>query len=76
MPQPAKSDGVDKFRRYRTNQRQKGMRLLRVWVPDPHHPGFHDEARRQAALLRGASEEREALDFIAAIADIDDETAG
>lgn len=48
------------------------MRLLRVWVPDPHAPGFREEARRQAALLRGASEEQEALEFIEAVADMDD----
>jgi hypothetical protein len=45
------------------------MKLLRVWVPDPRAPGFHEEAQRQALLLRNAPEEREALDFIEAAAD-------
>lgn len=45
------------------------MKLLRVWVPDPHAPGFREEAERQASLLRGAPEEHEALDFIEAAAD-------
>ena len=45
------------------------MRLLRVWVPDPQAPGFREEAHRQALLLRDAPEEREALDFIEAVAD-------
>lgn len=49
------------------------MKLLRVWVPDPHAPGFREEALRQAALLRKAPEEREALDFIEAVADLSDE---
>jgi hypothetical protein len=48
---------------------RKGMKLLRLWVPDPKAPGFGAEARRQAALLRDAPEEREALDFIAKAAD-------
>jgi hypothetical protein len=48
------------------------MKLLRVWVPDPHAPGFREEAYRQAQLLRDAPEERQALDFIAAAADLDD----
>lgn len=48
---------------------RKGMKLLRLWVPDPKAPGFAAEARRQAALLRDAPEEREALDFIEAAAD-------
>lgn len=62
-------DGLDKFRRYRAVRRARGMKLLRVWVPDPHAPGFREEAERQASLLRGAPEEREALDFIEAAAD-------
>ncbi len=68
MPRPAKHYGLDKFGRYRANQRARGMKLLRVWVPDPRAPGFREAARRQAALLRGAPEEDEALDFIEAAA--------
>jgi hypothetical protein len=64
MPRPAKQDGHDRFSRYRMNKRRQGLRLLRIWVPDPRAPGFKAEARRQAALLRGAPEEEEALDFI------------
>lgn len=51
------------------------MKLLRLWVPDPHAPGFQQEARRQAQLLRGAPEEQEALDFIAAAMADDDAQA-
>jgi hypothetical protein len=69
MPRPASVDGVDKFRRYRAARRAGGMRMLRVWVPDPRAPGFAEEARRQAALLRGAPEEEDALGFIEAVAD-------
>lgn len=75
MPRPARTDGLDKFRRYRTTQRARGMKLLRVWVPDPRAPGFREEAHRQAQLLRGASEEREALEFIEAAADVGDDAA-
>ncbi len=64
----------DKFRRYRARQKAKGMKLLRIWVPDPDAPGFAEEARRQAALLRGAAEEAEALAFIEEVADLDPET--
>jgi len=68
MPRTPRPDGLDKFKRYRTSKRASGMRLLRVWVPDTKAPGFREEARRQALLLRGAPEEREALDFIEAAA--------
>ncbi len=40
------------------------MKLLRVWVPDPHRPEFAVEAKRQGELLRGAPEEIETLEFI------------
>ena len=74
MPRPAAQDGLDKFSRYRANRRAQGMKLLRVWVPDPAAPGFQQEARRQAALLREAPEQAEALDFIEAEADLTDWT--
>lgn len=57
MARAAKRDGLDKFRRLRLDRRARGMKLLRIWVPDPKAPGFAEEARRQAALLRGAPEE-------------------
>ena len=69
MPRPANNDGLDKFQRYRANRRARGMKLLRVWVPDPSAPGFRQEAERQARLLRNAPEEHDALDFIDAMSD-------
>jgi len=39
MPRATPNDGLDKFQRYRANRRAGGMKLLRVWVPDPHAPG-------------------------------------
>lgn len=72
MPRPASTDGLNKFRRYRASRRARGMKLLRVWVPDPRAPDFREEAQRQAALLRGAPEECEALEFIEAAADLPD----
>jgi len=67
MPRPAPNDGKSKFQRYRESQRKKGMKLVRIWVPDAKAPGFAEEAERQAKLLRGAPEELEALDFIEAV---------
>ena len=59
-------DGLNKFQRYRVSQERRGMKLLRVWVPDPRRPEFVEEANRQAELLRGRPEQAEALEFIAA----------
>ncbi len=59
-------EGRSKFQRYRDSKRAKGMRLLRVWAPDPRRPEFAREAARQADLLRGRAEDGEALAFIEA----------
>lgn len=75
MPHPARVDGIDKFKRYRESRRARGMKLLRVWVPDPGAPGFREEAHRQAMLLRGAPEEQDALAFIEVASDWDDGSA-
>ena len=72
MPRVADVDGLDKFRRYRESRRQRGMRLLRVWVPNAAAPGFRQEADRQAALLRDAPEELDALAFIEAAEELGD----
>jgi len=66
MPRAKTGDALTKFQRYRRSQTARGMKLLRVWVPDPTRPEFAKEAARQAALLRGRPEEKEALDFIEA----------
>lgn len=66
---PRATRKADKFERYRASQRRRGLRLLRVWVPDPQFSGFRAEARRQAARLRDAPEELEALDLIEQLAD-------
>jgi hypothetical protein len=62
-------DGLTKFQRYRRSRLNNGMKLLRVWVPDPKRPEFVREAERQAKLLRGRAEEKEALQFIDAAFD-------
>ena len=58
-------ESPNKFQRYRARRAAQGMKLLRVWVPNPQSTGFAEEAARQAQLLRGAPEEADALDFIA-----------
>ncbi|MCJ2072813.1 antitoxin MazE family protein [Methylobacterium sp. J-030] len=69
MPQIKPREGRSKSQRYHRAQRRDGMKLVRIWVPDPSVPGFREEAVRQAALLKGAPEETEALDFIASAFD-------
>jgi hypothetical protein len=68
MPRPAANEGNSKFQRYRESQKKKGMKLVRIWVPDPKAPGFAEEISRQSALIRASPDEAEALDFIEALA--------
>ena len=68
--------GIDAMRQTKSNAgppksqsghrapRRDGMKLVRIWVPDPSMPGFKESVARQAALLKGAAEEAEALTFI------------
>ena len=63
------TEQVSKFQRYRQTRRDSGLKLLRVWVPDPRSPAFAQEAHRQALLLRAAPEDAEALAFIEQIMD-------
>ncbi|MCB8875980.1 antitoxin MazE-like protein [Acidisoma silvae] len=58
-------DGLTKFQRYRQRQQHRGMKMLRIWVPDTSHPEFAAEARRQGEMLRGRPEEADATNFIA-----------
>jgi hypothetical protein len=73
MQRAIETSSDSKFRRFRANQRARGFKLLRVWVPDPRAPGFREEAARQAALLSGAPEEADALAFIETAGDFDRE---
>lgn len=69
MPDDAKPKQPDKFRRYRDARRAQGLKLVRIWLPDPKAPGFRKEARRQAALLKGQPDQEAAIRFIEEAAD-------
>lgn len=62
-PDPQRPRADDKFARYRDAKRARGLKLVRLWVPDPNAPGFREQAERQALVLRDAAEEAEALRF-------------
>ena len=68
MARPAAQDRADKFSRYRAGKRSQGLKMLRLWVPDPAAPGFAKEAARQARLTMGDPDSADALAFIEAAA--------
>jgi len=68
----AQADASSKFRRYRARRKADGMKLARIWIPDPRSPQIAEQALREAESLRGAADEQEILDFIeAATRDLD-----
>ena len=72
MPRAARSEAQEKFRRYRARRKAGGMKLARIWIPDPRSPEVAARALREAESLRGAADEQEILDFIeAATRDLD-----
>lgn len=72
MPKPAATPSPSKFAHYRDRKRASGLKLLRMWVPDPHTPEFQEQVKREAALLRRAREEEEVMRWIEAVTDDDE----
>jgi hypothetical protein len=72
MPRAAPNELNDKSQRFRARRKAEGMKLARIWIPDPRSPEIAARALREAESLRGAADEQEALDFIeAAMRDLD-----
>jgi hypothetical protein len=59
----------EKQHRYHRRLRHKGLRPVKIWVPDTRTDVFVSECRRQARLAARSAQERLALDFISEIAD-------
>jgi Protein of unknown function (DUF3018) len=57
---------ANKFKKYRASKQQRGLKLVRMWLPDPKSVAFRRSIRRQCLALRGTPEDRDALDFIEA----------
>jgi hypothetical protein len=66
---------TDKMRTYRTRLRAAGLRPVQIWVPDVRAPNFIEEARRQSLRASMHPSEREALDVIEAVSDLDDDAS-
>lgn len=66
----------DKFRRYRARKRAKGLREIRLWVPDVHAPGFQERLDQQVAAINASKSSREALDWIEEVMADDPELYG
>ncbi len=58
-----------KVSEFRKRQREKGLRLVQLWVPDTRSPEFLEEARRQSRAVATEADRAE-QDFIDSISEI------
>jgi hypothetical protein len=55
---------------FRKRQREKGLRLVQIWVPDTRTPEFLEEARRQSRAVAMSPFEKDDQAFIDSISEI------
>ena len=58
----------ERMKNYRARLRKQGLKPVQIWVLDQCAPGFSDSLREQVESL-DARDEREALDFVAEVAE-------
>jgi ABC-type uncharacterized transport system substrate-binding protein len=58
-----------KVSEFRRRQREKGLRLVQIWVPDVNSPEFIAEARRQSRAVATEQDQLE-QEFIDSISEI------
>lgn len=61
----------ERVEKYRASLRAAGLRPVQIWVPDTRRRGFAAECRRQSLSLRDDTHERETLEWLEAVADLD-----
>jgi hypothetical protein len=54
MAMPQESDSARRVREYRARMRQRGLRLVQMWVPDVTTAEFKAEAHRQSMAVAAA----------------------
>ena len=63
----------EKVKAFRQRMRNRGMKLIQVWVPDPQSPYFAAEARRQSRSIAKSPHDNNDQAFIDSITDWDGE---
>jgi hypothetical protein len=66
---PSRPQSPEKFRRYRTRLKARGLRQIQLWVPDTTSPDFQSQIDHQTKLTESTREDQESLDFIEDVAD-------
>ena len=55
---------TDKFRRYRAKKKAKGLREVRLWVPDLRNPEVLARVQAEADRLRDTPGEKDAVAWL------------
>lgn len=64
MPSSGASRSRVRVARHRTAMRRKGMREIRLWVPDARAPGFLEELVRQCRAVEASPVHGEVMDLL------------
>lgn len=67
MATGTRSTSRDKVRAHRTRLRDRGLRLVQVWVPDVRSKAFARAARRQSLAVAGSPHAEDDQAFVDAI---------
>jgi hypothetical protein len=59
-----------RVQKHRENLRNKGLKLVQIWVPDTNKKGFKEECRRQALLIKQDEQDLDIDAFIENSADL------
>ena len=70
---PMAKSATEMMRTYRQNLRQRGMKLLQLWVPDPAAPGYAEAMRHQCTLLNQHSRTGSDTDWVEELGAFDDQ---
>ena len=65
------ANGAERVKRRRDRLRRAGLRPVQIWVPDTRRRGFAEECRRQSLKVRDDPHERETLDWLEAVRDVE-----
>jgi len=65
-----RASGASRVQKHRESLREKGLKLVQIWVPNTHSKGFSEECKRQSLLAKNSDQEQEINDFIAKAADL------
>ena len=62
---------AERVRTHRQKLKRAGLRPIQIWVPDTRNPKFAEECRRQSLIVANSPHEKEIMDWLDQVRDID-----